>query len=408
MKFRDKIINLFSKEEVQATVKTVPTNTKTKTVFEFANKQNYRITSTTKKWRDSLSYAEDWENPNRAELLRVYKEAVLDSTIRNSMDIRIQRILSAPFNIVNSDNSIAEDAENIFRSNWFEKYLSYVMESIFYGHSLIQIDAIENGTVKDVSLIPRENVIPEFALFKKAEYDMKESAIDYTTPKVYKWLCEAYKDRRDIGLLNSVVQYHISRKIANQAWTQFVEKFGEPIIIGRTNSNLESEKNDLKDFLSGLSLSSSAVLDKQTDIEFKETSRADAYSVYKELINSTRDDINTVILGGTELTSGGQGGSEARATVHSEQSNYKTKADIRFILNNVNNVLIPKLKELGLINKDIKFEFASDDNITPSEKIKIDKELMNAGYKLSDEYISKIYEVELVKPKETESNGTNV
>jgi len=403
---KNKFLKLFNKKEVGSIQTSIPTNKKTKNFFEFQNKTNYRIQSTTKKWRNSINYAEDWERPDRTLLYKIYNELVLDSTIKNSIDLRTQRVLSIPFQIVNNKGKRSNDKlQDIFTSYWFEKYLKYAMDSIFYGHSLIQIDGIKNNNVTDVTLIPRENVVPEFGLFKHSDYVEPTEGLDYMQPKIYKWLCEVYQSRRDLGILNATAPYQIAKKTAIISWSQFVEKFGEPTVIGRTNSNLESEKDQLKDFLNNMSLNSAAVLDKQTDIEFKETTRTDSFNVYKELIISMNNEINTVILGGTEITSGGNGGSEARAKIHQAESNHKTAADIKYIKNNINSVLIPKLQTLKLIPKNVKFEFIYDENLSMEQKIDIDKEIMKQ-HKLSKDYLERTYKVEIEKPKEVTNETT--
>jgi len=390
------ILKLFNKKEVEAIQISVPNNKLTKNFFEFDHKYDYRITATTKKWRDSLSYAEDWESPNRSELLKLYKELILDATIQNAVDLRTQRLLSVPFSIVNKTDKVNEKSQKIFESYWFEKYLKFAMESVFYGHSLIQIDGIVNGNVSDVTLIPRENVVPEFGTFKKNAYVQATDSTDYMKPKVYKWLCEVYHTRRYLGLLNATAPYQIAKKTAMVAWSQFVEVFGLPMVIGRTNSNIESEKLSLQKFLQDLSINSRAVLDKQTELEFKETTRSDVYQVYKELMTAMNNELNSLILGGTELTSGGSGGSEARATVHQAQSNYKTAADLRYIKNNINSVLIPKLQALKVLPKGIEFKFNTDELLTMAERIEIDKVILSK-YNLSKDYIERVYKVELAE-----------
>ena len=388
------ILNLFSKKHIEEIKTSVATNAKTKHFFEFDHKYSYRVTSTTKKWRNALNIAEDWNHPNRTPLLDLYKEFILDSTVQNAMDIRTQRLLSVEFVIVDRKGKINQKAQSIFKSRWFEKYVIFAMQSIFYGHSLVQIDGIKGGNVTDVSLIPREHIIPEFATFKPNEYTAFEDGLDYTKPKIYKWLCEVYNDRRDIGTLSSIAPYSIAKKTAIMAWTQFVEVFGLPMVIGKTNSNLESEKEALKGFLNDMSMNNRVVTDKQTEFEFKETTRSDVYQVYKELITAMNNEINTVILGGTELTSGGSGGSEARAKVHQNQSNFKTASDLRFITNNINKVLIPKLQGLGLLPKGIEFQFNTNELLSMSERMAIDTELLKK-YTLSKEYIERTYKVEI-------------
>ena len=118
------------------------------------------------------------------------------------------------------------------------------------------------------------------------------------------------------------------------------------------------------------------------------------------------NEINSIILGATEITSGGSGGSEARANIHQIQSNHKTAADIRFIKNNINNVLIPKLIKLGVMPSGLKFKFDFNEVLSMQDRIKIDQILLGS-YKLSKEYIERTYGVELEEVKSNEVESIN-
>ena len=99
---------------------------------------------------------------------------------------------------------------------------------------------------------------------------------------------------------------------------------------------------------------------------------------------------------------------KARAKIHEIQSNYKTAADIKYIKNNINNVLIPKLEALKIIPKGLQFKFDFNEVRTMEEQILIDKEISNLKGVLSDEYIEKTYDVKLSKDEIIETPITNI
>lgn len=405
MKLKDEFIKLFQSKPNSKELENKRTNLgnkhiKKKLSIEVVDDE--RENADIKKWRKALNYAEDKYNPDRYYLLKLYNEVILDSVVSNGVNLRKDKILSSDFNIT-INNEINEDLKSILNNEWFYDFLNYAIDSIFFGYSIIQINSIEDNNISSLELLPREHIIPEFAKFKKSINDDVESAISYTDKKTYKWLIELFKDRKDLGELYKIIPHYISKKVAMMSWTQFVEKFGQPIAIGRTTSNIAKERESLEDFLKNLGSDASGVLDPGTDIELKESSKTDVYKVYMELIKTANEEINTSLLGSTEMTSGQSGGSEARAKVHQSESLFKTRSDLRYITEVINNRLIPKLKELDVFPKegDIKFVFRNKEFIPPKDKILIDEVLLDK-YRLSKDYIEKTYQVEIDEDDNTE------
>jgi hypothetical protein len=88
------------------------------------------------------------------------------------------------------------------------------------------------------------------------------------------------------------------------------------------------------------------------------------------------------------------GSSRSQAEVHERTQDEITNADLRNVVNWLNDNLVPLLRNCGYdIGPD---EWIGVEQVTdPEQKIKIDAELMRNGYKLKKEYLEKTYGVEL-------------
>jgi hypothetical protein len=81
--------------------------------------QTARLRADLGQWRNALSWAENLYYPDRTELLRLYREAVLDSHLSSVIETRKLNLLSQPFKIV-TKNGGKEDEKPAFggRASW--------------------------------------------------------------------------------------------------------------------------------------------------------------------------------------------------------------------------------------------------------------------------------------------------
>ena len=363
-------------------------------LLKIENKTIYRVQETQRRWRQALSIAEYDKFPDRTTLYRLYFDIMLDNKLSAVIDLKKDRIQSMEFSIVDSNNEIDEVSTDKFKSKWFYDFLNAYVETIFWGHSLLQIDSVTDQNLDAVELIPRQNVKPEFQEYVENYYDKRGES--YVTPELYPWLIEV-GGKRDLGLLKKISPLVLWKKSAIQFWSEFQEIFGTPIRLGKTTASRAEDKDRFTSFLRDMGSLSYAVLGKGEEIEFKESNRTDAHAIYLELINFIDTEITTLILGASDNTSSNNGGSLARAQVHEQQSAYKTKSDLRNITFYVNDNLIPKLQNLNILPENIKFRFEEKENIPTADKVIIDEKLVGiiqSGV-FTEDYIKQRYAVEL-------------
>ena len=103
--------------------------------------QLYRGTTDIATYKSAVTSAESLINPNRKQLLTIYKNIELDAHLTAAVSQRKNLTLSKDFEVYVNDEE-NEDLEVIINQKWFRDFLDYSLDSVFYGYSLIQFDSI--------------------------------------------------------------------------------------------------------------------------------------------------------------------------------------------------------------------------------------------------------------------------
>ena len=135
-----------------------------------AHEHTYRIRQDIGIWRDAVNSAESITNPQRTELLRTYKDVILDSHLTAAITQRKKLTLAKKFEI-SIDGVDNKELTKLVKTAWFRDFLDLSLDSIFYGHSLIQFGDVTDTGFESVDLVPREFVKPESHLVTQNRFD---------------------------------------------------------------------------------------------------------------------------------------------------------------------------------------------------------------------------------------------
>lgn len=300
----------------------VKTENVTNTIVE---RQLFRLNSNLGVWRAAQSYAEDVHNPNRIELMRVYQETIIDSHLSSVINSRTEKVLSHKFHLVDDKGDVNEDATKLLQKSWFIKFMDLAMQSKWYGYSLIQFDNLNNNIFEDIDLIPREYIEPSLNIVKKEPYVL--DGLDYTAEPVSNWTF--FVGSEDLGLLDKLTPLAIWKKNALGGWAEFIDMFGIPPRIGRTNTSDPKAKQNMFDMLKNMGRMSFGVFGENDKIELVETKGSgDPYQVFDKLIERTNSEMSKLITGGTMTAD--DGSSRSQAEVHERGFDVISTADLRW------------------------------------------------------------------------------
>ena len=173
-------------------------------------------------------------------------------------------------------------------------------------------------------------------------------------------------------------------------WIRFLERFGDPWAIGKTDDDPQSLAYELYNMLNG----SSAVISKDEEISLVQPS---SNVSFKEIVEFCDSQIRSFLLG-ANLSGYVSGGSYAATNTHNAIREEIALSDERILLYLCNKTSA-YFCELNGITDSISLSLFDEGN--PKNDLSLrDKTIFEMGYQPTKEYIEKTYNIE-VEEKES-------
>ena len=365
-------------------------------------------------WRNAWQAAIDVRNPNRQKLYDIYRDAMTDAHLSGCIQQRVGFVMSRSFKLVDENGDAHEEAEHYLDQSWFKELCRLALEANWYGHSLIELgDIVTDGdghqSFSHVSLIPRKHVIPEYGRVVPRVGMTWPSGIEYRKPPFCDWLIEGGQPDA-LGLLLKAALHTIPKKHALSFWDCFAEIFGMPMRIARTTTRDPKEFKRIEDMIYDGASNLGMVTGMDTEIQFVESGKGDAYNVYDRRIDRANSELSKLTIGQTMTIE--DGSSLSQSETHLQVFENLVEADRDMLRDVINNQLIPKMIRLGFPLKGLRFEWDDAIDYTPEQQIAYEK-MISDRYEVDPSYFADKYGMPVGKriqnspalpPKEEEVN----
>jgi hypothetical protein len=352
-------------------------------------------------WRQAWQMAINPQNPRRNRLYEIYTDVNVDLHLTGCVSQREGFVLQKAFKLVDKNGKENRELSEVFETDWFKDFLTFVLDTRYWGHSLIQfgdlVSVMGKRRFESVELVPRMNVIPEFGVIVKDVNDDPKTGIRYRDGKIAQWCIEAGKPK-DLGLFLKCSPSVISKKNMLAFWDGFGELFGMPIRIGKTISRDPAEITKVEKMLAEMGAAAWGLFPEGTEIEIKETSRGDAYNVYDQRINRANSEISKGILNQTMTIDNGS--SLSQSEVHLQVFENIVEADADMVRDIINNKLIPFMLIHGFALEGYRFEWDDSVDYTPDQMRAIEQMLLAGGYEIDPEYFTEKYNIPITGRRE--------
>ena len=345
-----------------------------------------------KNWREAWQIAINVDSPNRQRLYDIYRDVEVDLHLSGCVGQRTGFVMAKSFKLVDQNGEEDEEALHYFDQAWFKQLMRYVLEANFWGHSLIELGEVAtdgDGCIcfSDVTLIPRKHVIPEY---HRVITDLSQdwhTGIDYHEAPFSDWLIEAGRPH-DLGIYLKAATQTIPKKNMLAFWDTFGEIFGMPMRIARTTSRDKKEIDRLDRMLREAGASLSMVAGQDTEIEFVESGKGDAYNVYDKRIERANSELSKLVIGQTMTIE--DGSSLSQSQTHLEVFQNLIEADCDMIRDIVNSQLLPRMARLGFPVKGLRFDWDYAVDYTPEQQ-KAYEEMVLQHYDVDPSYFEEKY-----------------
>ena len=370
-------------------------------IVRLQQQTEYLTRNDLRRWRSAWQQAINVEYPNRRPLYNIYTDVAVDTHLSGCIEQRSGFILSKKFKLIDTAGSENEEITNIFRAPWFGKLLDYLLQSRYYGHSLIELGNIvtveDKPVFDDVKLIPRTHVIPEYGVIIPIEGETWQNGFDYRNSELADWCIEA-GDNHDLGLFLKCAQHTIPKKNMCAFWDMFGEIFGMPLRVATTTSRSTQEQDRIENMLRNMGAAAYALFPEGTTIDIKESTRGDAYNVYDRRIERCNSEISKGIL--TVTMTMDNGSSHSQSEVHERMLENLIDKDATFLRNIVNWQLIPKMIKHGFPLKGYRFEWDNTTDYTPEQQLAYERFIAGA-YDVDVKYFAEKYNMPAIAKTES-------
>ncbi len=357
-------------------------------------------------WRNAWQLAIITDNPRRGPLYSTYTDAEIDLHLTGTVGQRKGKVLKKSFRLADSKGQEDMEASKLLETAWFKDFVSYALDSRYWGHSLIQLGDVIQGydgmlRYANVQLVPRVHVVPEYGVILRDPGDEWKKGYDYRNSEMTAWCIEAGKNN-DLGLYLKTTPQTISKKNMLAFWDQFGEIFGMPVRIGKTTSRDPKERIQIEKMLDEMGAAAWGLFPEGTDIEIKETVRGDAFNVYDRRIDRANSEMSKGILNQTMTID--DGSSLSQSKVHLDVFEDVIDADADFIRDLVNDQLLPRMLRHGFPVKGLRFEWDESVDYTPDQQVAWET-MITDRYEVDPRYFIDKYNIPIIKKKENESQS---
>jgi hypothetical protein len=355
-------------------------------------------------WTNAVNLARNPFIQNRRDLHRIFDNVMLDLQLTTLIEKRIERVQADKFKVLGPDGTEQPELAKLFQTMWFRQYVRYLIESIPYGHSLIELTDQDpkpstvkvNGRVtqyyplRTITLVPRTHVRPEKGQWVKNVFDQEGPS--FRDEAVRNFYLEA-GDPTDLGLLYKIAPVALAKRYAKGSWGEFNDKLAIPFRWVVTNGVDKKREQMLAQIMRNMGSAGWGIFHKGEEIKLLEGAKGDPYKCFLELMTYCDRQMSKAISGETLTTDEGSG-SKSQGVVHQKVAELKHEADRTFIEYLTNEQLIPRLIWLGYPLMGCKFVRDDSMEMDPTEQIKVDAELLQY-YHLDPQYIADKYDIPL-------------
>lgn len=338
-----------------------------KTTIRPINRQSQDI----QKWRKALRFAESIHD-QRYLLYELYMDMLLDGFLLRQKEKRVEDITNSDLTFIVGGEPVPE-VEDLQRKIFFHKFLREVIESKFWGHSLLELywPALGEDVGGKTYLVNRLHVKPRLGIVGRERHDI--TGVAYREPPYDRVTIEV-GEPDDLGLYLPVSQYVIYKRGNFGDWAEFAEIFGMPFRWATYNN--EQSRVVLEEALEKAGAAGYVVAPEDANLQFfNPVAGSQSNDIYRFLRNACNEEISITILGNSMTTTEAAKSGYAQAEIHQDTQNEVHRADRRFLLRILNEKLTPYLEQLGYPVQGGVWQYEEEERMTLTQRLNLDMQV---------------------------------
>lgn len=316
-------------------------------------------------WRRALAMFQNVEQPTNWVLQLLYNNIKLDALLTSQIENRKDQTFSSDFVIKTSADKDDEEATKVLSNSVaFAKIIDAIIDSKLHGYSMVELHIDSSGTLQSNEL-PRTNTIPQTGMFFK-DYMETSGGVAYRDLKEYGTFILEFNNlsmhEQEFGLLNKIVPHVLMKRFAQSCWSELCEIYGIPPRYLKTMTNDPGMMARGEQMMRDMGAAAWFIIDKEEELQFAQGVSTNG-DVYKQFINLCNNEIS-LLISGAIIGQDTVNGSRSKDEANQEMLWQKVLADQRFIVQIVNEQVLPALARHGIVQEGshMKYNEAEDIN----------------------------------------------
>lgn len=320
-------------------------------------------------WREAVIESEQAWYPHRVRMQRMFLDTVLNGHVSACMQRRKNLTLLKDFKLCNDEGEENEEVTKLLKKEWFSLYCNYVLDAQFFGYSLISLGDLVNDEFPSLTTIRRFNISPDRLNVTSYVYSLSGAQFTEDPYRLWNVWCKTPTDIGvslvGYGLLYKVAMYEIICRNTLGFNMDAAELYGMPIRKGKTMKTTEEERATFERALAQMGSAGYILLDQMDELELIDsTASGQGFKIYESLESRCEKKISKILLGHADAldsTTGKLGATQGEDSPVTQALYDIQTVDTRFLENNINTELLPRLREMGMfIPDDLHFEIKND------------------------------------------------
>ena len=309
-------------------------------------------------WKSALAMAENIDNPKLYPYYNLVKDMLLDAHTTSQIKNRKLKTLSANFSIKKANGEThTELTSQLQKSVWFGDIIGHILDCEYFGYTLIelnrQVAAVGNDGVPfsdvEVTLVPRQNVIPQKGIILKDYTDDK--GLDYLNASEYgTWLLD-FGGVGDLGLINKAIPHILFSRFAQSCWSELCEIYGIPPRVMKTNTRDRQALNRAERMMTDMGAAAWFIIDETEQFEWATSGVPSTGEVYDGLIKLCRDNIS-LLISGAIIGQDTKYGSKGKEVSSQDMLQALVDADQTMVEQYMNDKVLPALYAIGVLPEE--------------------------------------------------------
>lgn len=341
-------------------------------------------------YMNSLQSATAIDMYSRIRLYDMYSSAFM--TDPHLIGIHRKRLVGAcrtPIEFIRNEK--ADDQINeLLKQPWFRKFRKEVVESEFWGFSLLQFYRDIDGNI-DFDSIPRKHYDPVQKIVLRYQSDTDGAPLE-----VFSNTLVVGNDPRGLGIMSAVMPYVLYKRGNIGDWAQFCQIFGMPIREYTYDAGDEEARRRLVEDARKQGANAVYIHPEGSTLTLHESgNKSGSSDLYNNFSDKCDSQMSIAILGNTLTTDAKATGTQALGTVHKEEEDEIKDEDQALILSVLNSASMRKiLASLGYNVEGGEFRFIEVKDIDKTVQLQVVTQMMDRGLPIDDDYLYDTFDID--------------